>query len=82
MFYNRKERYFLRDQSIAAVLNAFVQPHQKKIVFLRAVEHHSSTLDLACACPPQGLYADYMGSSVTDQGSENTVSSKIQCVAH
>ena len=36
-----KEWCFRRDQSIAVVL---IQPHQKKIVLLRVVEHPSSTL--------------------------------------
>ena len=43
---NRKEWCFLRDQSIAVVLITFFQPHQKKIVYPRAVEHRSSTLSL------------------------------------
>ena len=33
-----------RDHSIAVVLITFFQPHQKKMILLRAVEHHSSTL--------------------------------------
>ena len=41
---NRKERCFLSGQSIALVLIIFFPPHQKKMVYLRAVEHHSSTL--------------------------------------
>ena len=41
---NRKEWCFLRDENIAVVLLTFFQPHQKRIVYLRAVEHHSSAL--------------------------------------
>ena len=33
-----KERCFLRDQSTAVVLITFFQPHERKIVYLRAEE--------------------------------------------
>ena len=36
-----KEQCFIRDQSIAAVLMTFFQPHQRKMIHLRAEEHCS-----------------------------------------
>ena len=39
-----KEQCFLRDQSIVVVLITFFRPHQRKIIYLRAEEHHSLAL--------------------------------------
>ena len=39
-----KEQCFLRDQSIDVVLITFFQPHQMKIIYLRAEEHRSLAL--------------------------------------